>query len=292
MMRRALRRQAVSTTVIVTSYNQANVLPLVLQALARQTVPLDELILADDGSRDDSLAVVKTLARELGLPLAATLTQEDRGFRKATILNEAIRASRGQQLLFLDGDVLPVCGWLQAYRQRFRTGGYQVGSCVRLDLATSRRVDAAGLERSLAAWGADRAWHRWFMREHRKAQWYALTGKFNRPMIHGGNFGADRGVLFGVNGFDEQFNGFGGEDSDLRCRMNLYGARPVSVIDAAKAFHLEPESEPADRPSAIADRRHYNESPYQALKGTRVWAEQGLSRHPVPAGAANTDEIT
>lgn len=290
MRRGRLQRRLVSTTVILTSYNQREVLPLVLQALARQSVRPDELILADDGSRDDSLAIVRSGACEHDLPLAAVLTQDDLGFRKATILNAAIRASRGQQLVFLDGDVLPGRDWLRAHQSRFRTGTYVVGSYARLSGPESRlfRPDNVGLQ--LDGLCRHAGHDRWFRRHDLKARWYALTRKFNRPLLHGGNFSVDRGVLFGVNGFDEQFNGFGGEDSDLRCRMNLYGARPISAIRAAKAFHLEPEPAAGDRPSAIADRRPYSESPYQALKATRVWAELGLTRHPVPVDAANQDE--
>lgn len=290
MRRGRLQRRLVSTTVVLTSYNQREVLPLVLQALARQSVRLDELILADDGSRDDSLAIVRSGAREHGLPLAAVLTQDDLGFRKATILNAAIRASRGQQLVFLDGDVLPGRDWLCAHRSRFRTGTYVVGSYARLSGPESRLFRPDNVGQQLDGLCRHAGHDRWFRRHDLKARWYALTRKFNRPLLHGGNFSVDRGVLFGVNGFDEQFNGFGGEDSDLRCRMNLYGARPISAIRAAKAFHLEPEPAAGDRPSAIADRRPYSESPYQALKATRVWAELGLTRHPVPVDAANQDE--
>lgn len=291
MRRRRLQRRTVATTVILTSYNQREVLPLVLQALARQSVALDELILADDGSRDDSPAVVQAEARAYDLPLTAVLTQKDLGFRKATILNAAIRASRGQQIVFLDGDVLPAGDWLDAHRSRFRTRAYIVGSCARLSLRESRSFHVDNVASRLDELCRHRGHDRWFRRHDLKARWYALTRKFNRPLLHGGNFSVDRGVLFGVNGFDEQFNGFGGEDSDLRCRMNLYGARPVSAIHAAKAFHLEPEPATGERPSAIADRRPYSESPYQALKATRVWAEQGLTQHLIPVGRAHKENL-
>ncbi len=291
MKRRRLQRRTVATTVVLTSYNQREVLPLVLLALANQSVRPDELILADDGSRDDSPAVVRARAREYGLPLTAVLTQEDLGFRKATILNAAIRASRGQQIVFLDGDVLPARDWLQAHRSRFRTGAYVVGSYARLSLQESRSFHGDNVASRLAELCRHRGYDRWFRRHDLKARWYALIRKFNRPLLHGGNFSVDRGVLFGVNGFDEQFNGFGGEDSDLRCRMNLYGARPVSAIHAAKSFHLEPEPASGDRPSAIADRLPYSESPYQTLKRTRVWAEQGLTQHPMSVGEVHKENL-
>lgn len=269
-------RQAVSTTLILSSYNQAPALRLVLHALALQDGGVDEILVADDGSRDDSERIVAELANELRLPVKDFLTQEDNGFRKATALNRAIRASRGQQILFLDGDVLPASGWLAAHKSAFRTGGYAVGDYYRLAEPDYDSLQPETLGAQLRDWGNQMFFRRWFAARHCKACWYIATRRRRRPLLMGGNFSVDRGVLFGVNGFDEIFNGFGGEDADLRNRMNTYGARARSVIARAKAFHLPDIIASSVRSSDTPNRRSFKESRYHELAGRRVWAEIGL----------------
>lgn len=265
-----------SVTLILSSYNQAPALRLVLHALALQDAAVDEILVADDGSRDDSEQVVSDLASRLKLPVRDFLTQEDRGFRKATALNRAVRASRGQQIVFLDGDVLPGPGWLAAHKAAFRTGGYAVGDYYRMEEPDCRSLQPDTLDGQIREWMDRPSLKRWFAARHLKACWYIATRKRRRPLLMGGNFSVDRGVLFGVNGFDEIFNGFGGEDADLRNRMYIYGARARSVIARAKSFHLPFAVASSSQARQDVSRRSFKESRYRELAGRRVWAEIGL----------------
>jgi glycosyltransferase involved in cell wall biosynthesis len=269
-----------STTLIIASYNQPKSLALVLEAVARQTRPVDEIIIADDGSARPTFDVIERLQQQFSLPISAVITQEDRGFRKAVALNRAILRSTGQQLLFLDGDVIPPPRWAEAHMAAYRPMGYGIGSYIRLSLAESNDVTQGGVE--CIDWPAymGLARRKWlYIGRNFRAGLYVLLRKPDRPKVWGGNLSVDRGVLYGVNGFDERYCGFSGEDSDLRNRMNNYGARPVNLFYPTLALHLHARFEGAEvRSGANLSRGSTRMSVYQGSK-QNLWADEGLTSH-------------
>ena len=64
-----------------------------------------EVVVTDDGSRDDTLRLVSTTARRVDFPLTFTTHDHD-GFRLARCRNEGVAASSAPYLLFTDGDCL------------------------------------------------------------------------------------------------------------------------------------------------------------------------------------------
>ncbi|MGA1779869.1 MAG: glycosyltransferase [Planctomycetota bacterium] len=95
-----------TTAVFVAAYNQAESLTLVLAALAAAPRTDFEVHVADDGSAP---RMEERLHGEVeALPFPMTFHwQEDRGFRKAEILNAAVLTTKAELLIFLDGDCIP-----------------------------------------------------------------------------------------------------------------------------------------------------------------------------------------
>ena len=73
-------------SIIVASYDQPRSLALSLAALERQPLERGEVIIADDGSGEETHALVRRFARDVECPVIFVM-QEDRGFRKARALN-------------------------------------------------------------------------------------------------------------------------------------------------------------------------------------------------------------
>src|SRR5437764_433544 len=88
---------AVRLSVIVASYNRASFLPGCVASLRAAGVPDLEIVIVDDGSRDDTRAVVESLG-----PGIRYIYQENRGLSEAR--NTGIRAARGRYLAYLDSD--------------------------------------------------------------------------------------------------------------------------------------------------------------------------------------------
>ncbi len=92
-------------SVIVPTYNRADLLPQTLDSVARQTYRPIELVIVDDGSTDDTRAAVRAWSEHHAAddPLIVRyLNQPNRGVSAAR--NQGLRASRGEYIQFLDSD--------------------------------------------------------------------------------------------------------------------------------------------------------------------------------------------
>lgn len=280
----------VSSSLIVSAYNQAGALSLLFEALAAQTVPVDEVVVADDGSSDDTAAVVTREAALGRIPLRALVRQADRGFRKSTALNRAVLNTTGQQLLFLDGDVLPAPDWCAVHRYFYRPSRYGVGEYRFVPLSVTEQLTPANTAVQLAALAHECGDRRRLLGQHLKTCWYRVLRKRSRPRLLGGNFSVGRALFAGVNGFDERYNGFGGEDSDLRYRMNCHGGVPVSLILRAQVFHLDRRALVSGANISTPNRRPTAESPYHKDDKDRVCAQQGLNERMTDTPVIQTFE--
>lgn len=286
---RRSRRAPESISIVVSSYNQPRALELTLRALAEQTVAADEILIADDGSRDATFERIDALRHLEGLAPIRVYTQPDRGFRKTVALNGAILASHGQQLLFVDGDVVPPPDWVARHRAAYRPMGYAVGDYARLTTQQSEALFAlrrqADRRRAAIASLAAEHTRRLFWR-HSQACFHIACRKPTRPRLLGGNFSIDRGLLFGVNGFDERFAGTGGEDSNLRNRLNRYGGRPTSLVRTAVGIHLNPR---LDMPAYERNRTSYLHSPLRhetTARRARLGLAERMNPGVVPVSTA------
>ena len=87
-------------SVIITSYNRAKDLKDAIKSVIQQTHQAHELIVVDDGSLDDSVAVANRLTADL--PWAKVIAQQNQGQTGAVITG--IKHSTGDAIAFLDGD--------------------------------------------------------------------------------------------------------------------------------------------------------------------------------------------
>jgi glycosyltransferase involved in cell wall biosynthesis len=88
-------------SVVLTSYNYARHLPAALLALAAQTRPADELIVIDDCSADDSVAVINSLLGRFAEPL---LVQNPDNLGTIANLNRGLELARGEVVYFAAAD--------------------------------------------------------------------------------------------------------------------------------------------------------------------------------------------
>lgn len=86
-------------SVVVPAYNEGKVLAACIDSILRDTYPRKEIILVDDGSSDDTLAVMQRYAR---LPTVTVIGKANGG--KASALNAGIRVAQGEILCFVDAD--------------------------------------------------------------------------------------------------------------------------------------------------------------------------------------------
>lgn len=87
-------------SVLINNYNYARFLPDALASVAAQTHPTDEIIVVDDGSKDESLAVLASLRENY--PNLQVHSQENAG--QLAAMRAAIKLANGDWCFFLDAD--------------------------------------------------------------------------------------------------------------------------------------------------------------------------------------------
>lgn len=105
-------------SVIIPTLNEIAYLPQLLDALANQTRPPDEIIVADAGSKDGTAE----LAQSKGVQVVC-------GGMPAVGRNAGARAAKGDILLFLDADVLPPPGFIACILEEFKQKKQDVATC-------------------------------------------------------------------------------------------------------------------------------------------------------------------
>lgn len=240
-------------SLVVTSYDHPNALRLVLEGLQQQEHADFELVIADDGSDGDTFELLEEFALA-GMKSEVT-THEDRGFRKSKALNNAIRKTTGDQIIFLDGDCVPFSDFVRRHAEAWAPMSYAVGGYVWTNLEQASAITAedvrAGRHTQLLT-ARERA-NLWSV--HLRNLFYRVLRKPRKPKILGGNFSVARDALHAINGFEEGFDGFSGEDSDIRNRLNNLGARPVSLWNRAFVVHLDHGLDPARCRPEVMRRR-------------------------------------
>ena len=229
--------------VIVTTYNRPDALAAVLAGYLAQHDTEFELLVADDGSTDDTRRVVDEFKARAKFPVTH-VWHEDQGFRAAAIRNRALAATRADYIVFSDGDCVPGPYFVAQHRKLAVRGWFVAGNRVLLSAGFTNRVLREQLP--IQEWSLGHWLTAWVKRDINR--WLPLVtlpdGSFRRsaPQRWEGvktcNLAAWRADLLRVNGLDETYSGWGLEDSDLVIRLLHAGVQHKSARFAAPVFHL------------------------------------------------------
>jgi glycosyltransferase involved in cell wall biosynthesis len=226
-------------SLVVNTFQKPRHLALVLESIALQEGAQGcfEVIVSDDGSTDETAAIVDSFAASSGFPVRF-ISQPHDGFRLAAVRNRGARIAAGDYLLFLDGDCILPRDHLAAYLARRRPGVSHLGYCARLSERVSAPLVPGGLAAADLGAMVPKEERRRLARRHRKAWWHTALWHPSKPRLAGGNFGVWRRDFEMVNGFDERFVGWGQEDDDLGLRLRAAGIQLVSIVGHTFSLHV------------------------------------------------------
>lgn len=269
-------------SVIVTTYNREDALAAVLRSLARQTDRDFEVIVADDGSRPATGDLVDDWKAKVGHRVEH-VWHEDKGFRAGEIRNRAVLASRGDYIVFLDGDCIVRPDFIAQHRKLAEANAFVTGNRILLSPALTERVLREGMEPE--TWNFTR-----FLAERFRGGVNRLSALLHLPLgplrrlrarewkgARSCNLAIWRRDLDTVDGFDADYAGWGKEDSDLIVRLLHAGVTRKDGNFATGVVHLWHME--ADR-SALSDNER---KLAELLMGHDVRAKRGLSALRVKA---------
>jgi glycosyltransferase involved in cell wall biosynthesis len=206
-------------------------------ALQRGVAGKMELVVTDDGSTDETPDIVREFAQRAGFPVGLT-THPHSAFQLARCRNEGVRASRAAYLLFLDGDCVLPRDHVSVHLARRKPGVVMAGDCCRLDEVSSARLTSDVVSSGeFTAWG-DESELRRLKKLDRSSRFYRLIRHPTKPKMIGNNVGIWRADFERINGYDENYQGWGCEDDDLRYRLRKSGVKVESILRWTHTFHL------------------------------------------------------
>lgn len=222
-----------TVAVIVSTYNAYEYLAKVLDGYLAQSRPADELIIADDGSDHRTAEVASAFASKAKFPIRH-IRHEDLGFRLAKIRNEAVKASYAEYLIFTDGDCVPHRRFVEDHIRIMKTGYFVQGKRMLVSKETSESFVYPRLEKlvKMCLKGQVTGAHHLLRIPGMTVRKKGLVG------IKGCNFAVYRKDFLAVNGLNEDFVGWGREDSELAVRLFKYGLKRKNAPFSAIMFHL------------------------------------------------------
>jgi glycosyltransferase involved in cell wall biosynthesis len=251
----------VRVSVVLSTYNQPEWLRKALWGYAAQTYADFEIVVADDGSREDTARVLDEIAARHPRLDLHHVWHSDRGFRKTIILNRAVLASRGEYVIFSDGDCIPRRDFIATHVRlaepdRFLSGGAvwlprgMSEAITEADVVAGRVFDRRWL--SGAGFGAGR--HR--LRLLGGSAWPRVLDALSPTGAtwNGHNASTWRDAIVRVNGFDNEL-AYGGEDREFGQRLENLGLRGLRIRHRAVLVHLDHARPYRDEAVIRANRR-------------------------------------
>ncbi|HEY5093640.1 MAG TPA: glycosyltransferase [Candidatus Eremiobacteraceae bacterium] len=213
----------IDATVIIATRDRAGFLRDCLACLARQSAANRfDVVVVDNGSTDATRDVIASAAlASNGAVRGVDVADPNRGKAR----NAGLAAATGRIIIFCDDDTLPPEGFVEAHLAAHSGGavsGERVVSGPIINVADARSLPPPGPK------------------------------NFSRAFFCTCNVSAPKSALQGIGGFDERYDLYGWEDTDVGVRLRDAGLRRIFVW-AAYIYHVKPpESLALDRAMALA----------------------------------------
>ncbi|MDR2013359.1 MAG: glycosyltransferase family 2 protein [Rhodanobacter sp.] len=266
------------TSLLILTYNWPAALKRVLQSVAWQSRLPDEVIVSDDGSRDETHRLVEQQACDFPCRLVY-LWQEDLGFRAARARNRGIAAARGDYLIAIDGDMLLHRHFIADHLDFAQPGCFLIGGRLRASVRETARLLDGGVPVFRPWMDGEFDVPREFHRYHAlRWPWLARRkARVGRGAIMSCNMSFWYADLVRSNGFDEAMEGYGSEDLELGARLENAGVLRCRLKFAGLAVHLNHASRAPIDPDDLSMPN--NRILSDTRRSGRMRCERGLDLH-------------
>lgn len=264
--------KSLKASLLISTYNWPSALDLVLKSiLAQSTLPC-EVIIADDGSKKETTDLIKKYQENFPVPLIH-VWQEDNGFRLAEIRNKAIARSNAEYIIQIDGDIIIHKHFIKDHLAFAKKGtfvrasrsyiGERKSNQILLNKEVNLTYFSSGITNRLSAIHYPKAW-KLFEKNYKK----------NEPFeIHGCNMAFWREEAIQVNGYNENFVGWGPEDKEFVVRMLNKGFEKRFIKMGGICFHIwHPENK---KPNLKQNEAEF----FDAIAEKRIFCVNGIDKH-------------
>jgi hypothetical protein len=230
-------KKGLTSSLIIATYNNSSALELSLLSVLRQSVSPLEVLIADDGSTEETKDMITEFQKKFSIPLLHIWHKDD-GFRKTIILNEAIARATAQYIIQIDGDIIIHKHFIKNHLSLAKPQTFIEGSRVWLN----KRLSLLAQKNKIIDF-------RWFTKgiKNRFNAMYIpfLTRFFTKPTqkikaavnTRGCNMSFWKKDFILVNGYNEDMTGWGREDSEICVRLVNAGIIKRNIKFSGIQFH-------------------------------------------------------
>ena len=222
-------------SLIITTYNRPDALLLVLKSVEIQSVSPLEVIIADDGSDQKTMELITNYSVQSSLTIIHSF-QNDKGFRASKSRNKAIARSNGDYIILIDGDMILHPEFIRDHAINSELGCFVQGGRVLLSHSkTSKMIENQKINLSFMDFGLKNrknSIHSSLLSRYLSIKKNYLKG------IKTCNLAFFKKDCIAINGFNNDFEGWGREDSEFSLRLMNSGIERKTLKFNAIQFHL------------------------------------------------------
>jgi glycosyltransferase involved in cell wall biosynthesis len=224
-----------SCSLITPTYNWPEALELLLLSILNQTVLPNEVIIADDGSRENTKKLIEHFQTKFPIPLIH-IWHEDIQNRKPRIMNKAIAAAKYDYIIEIDGDIIMNKYFVEDHLSFAKKNQYLFGSRVNIqELLLPKLFSKKFIEFSFFSKGIKKRG-----RTIRIPFLMNFTKSIDKrsKKLRGCNMSFWKEDFIKINGFNEDLVGWGIDDSEMIQRMHNIGIKGKRLKYTGIAYHI------------------------------------------------------
>jgi len=260
-----------TSTLIIATYNWPKALEKCLQSAFMQTILPDEIIIADDGSGEETKQLIDELTLRSPIPINHIWHPDD-GFRLSEIRNKAIAAAQSDYIIQIDGDIIMERHFIQDHLQMAKPTAFICGSRVKLDEFPSKKLLAQN-DLSISKREMSLGYVLNSFRSPLLGQLLADRYKRNQPtVLRGCNMSFWKSDLISINGYNNDITGWGSEDAELAVRLINSGLKKRFLKFMGIVFHIYHKE--SDRTNQPKNKQILKE----AIENRITWVKNGIKK--------------
>lgn len=230
-----------SCSLVTPTYNWPEALELLLLSVKSQTVLPDEVIVADDGSREETKILIDSMRQDFPVPLIH-IWHEDVQNRKPRIMNKAIAAAKGDYIVEIDGDIIMHPKFIEDHLSFAKKGSYLYGSRASIQKSLLPQIFVDKITKF-------NFFSKGITKRMRTVHFPALM-TFIKPVaerskkLRGCNMSFWKADFIKVNGFNEGLVGWGIDDSEMIQRLHNIGIQGLRLKNVGIVYHIYHPEQP------------------------------------------------
>jgi glycosyltransferase involved in cell wall biosynthesis len=228
-------KKPISCSLVTPTYNWPDALELLLLSILNQSVLPNEVIIADDGSREDTRSLIELFQKKFPIPLIH-IWQEDLNNRKPAIMNQAIAVSKQDYIIEIDGDIIMNKYFIEDHLRFAKKGQYLFGSRVNIQ---ENILDTLFKKKQFQFNFFSKGIKKRARTLRIPSLMYLVKPVEKRShKLRGCNMSFWRSDFIKINGFNEGLVGWGIDDSEMIQRMHNIGIQGRRLKFSAVVYHI------------------------------------------------------